>query len=313
MGTSRAIQRATEQIAVASRGRFPIWVQGEAGIEKELIARLIHNQSDWVTNGFFALDAAIVPDALLARELLGAERGALPALPGEHDGAFTRMHGGTVLIENIEAAPKDLQQILARAFETESYQRLGGGTMLPLECRVIASSSVSLEELTAEGALIPELSERLRLLLIRIPPLRERREDIIPAAAHMLSLARSEYEHEVGQPCAVRLFSRDALERIRSHNWPGNERELLEQVRSAVRLARGEELGPEDLLLSWESSEEIPSFRDAKRAFEHEYVTRVLRICRGNISRASRIAKKDRKDFYDVMRRNTINPADFRH
>ena len=103
-----------------------------------------------------------------------------------------------------------------------------------------------------------------------------------------------------------------SLERLRAYGWPGNVRELREQIRAAVRLARGDELGPEDLLLAWESSENIPAFRDAKRAFEHEYVTRVLRICRGNISRAARIAKKDRKDFYDVIRRNSINPQDFR-
>jgi len=161
--------------------------------------------------------------------------------------------------------------------------------------------------------LIPELSERLRLLEIRLPPLRERREDIIPVAAHLLSLVRTEYEHESGHPCHVRGFTREALERLRSHSWPGNERELREQIRAAVRLARGDELGSEDLLLSWDTSEDIPSFRNAKRSFEHEYVTRVLRLCRGNISKAARIAKKDRKDFYDVMRRNVINPDDFRH
>ena len=182
-----------------------------------------------------------------------------------------------------------------------------------MECRLIASSASSIEGLSAEGALIPELSERLRLLEIRLPPLRERREDIIPIAAHLLSLVRTEYEHETGHTCPVRGFTRESLERLRGHSWPGNERELREQIRAAVRLARGDELGPEDLLLSWDSSEDIPSFRNAKRAFEHEYVTRVLRICRGNISKAARIARKDRKDFYDVMRRNSINPDDFRH
>lgn len=313
VGTSRPIQRAIEQISVASRGRFPVWIQGEAGIDKELLARLIHSQSEWVTNGFFALDAGVVPEALLGRELFGARQGAIQSLPGDHEGAFTRIRGGTVLIDQIEAVPKDLQQMLATALEQEEYTRVGGGEKLPLECRVLASSTASLEELTADGALVPELSERLRLLLIRVPPLRERREDIIPLAAHMLSLVRAEYESEFGQPCAVQSFSRDALERLRTHSWPGNDRELREQIRAAVRLARGDELGPEDLLLSWDASEDIPSFRDAKRAFEHEYVTRVLRICRGNISRAARIAKKDRKDFYDVMRRNSINPTDFRH
>jgi len=312
VGSSRSIQRAVEQIAVASRGRFPVWIQGEEGIERELIARLVHNQSEWVTNGFFALDAAVVPEALLRRELFGCDAGAIPTLPGEYDGAFARTRGGTVLIEHIEQVPKDIQQVIATALESEEYSREGAAAKLPLECRVVASSALSIEELSAESALLPELSERLRLLVIRIPPLRDRREDIIPLAAHVLSIVRSEFEHESGQTCPVRSFSREALDRLRSYGWPGNERQLGEQIRSAVRLARGDELGAEDLLLSWESSEDIPAFRDAKRSFEHEYVTRVLRICRGNISRAARIAKKDRKDFYDVMRRNSINPQDFR-
>jgi two-component system response regulator GlrR len=110
----------------------------------------------------------------------------------------------------------------------------------------------------------------------------------------------------------VRGFSRDALDRLRAHHWPGDERELREQIRASIGLARGTELGPEDLMLSWESSSQVPSFREGKRTFEQEYVTRVLRLCGGNISRAARIAKKDRKDFYDVMRRNGINPSDFR-
>ncbi len=312
VGTSRSIQRAVEQIAVASRGRFPVWIQGEEGIERDLLARLVHNQSEWVTNGFFALDAAVVPEALLRRELFGCEASAIPSLPGEYDGAFARTRGGTVLIDHIEAMPKDVQQLIAAALGGEEYRRVGSNIALPLECRVIAASATSSDELPAESALLPELSERLRLLVIRMPPLRERREDIIPLAAHMLSLVRAEFEHEFGQSCEVRSFSREALERLRAYGWPGNERELCEQIRAAVRLVRGDELGPEDLLLSWESSENIPAFRDAKRAFEHEYVTRVLRICRGNISRAARIAKKDRKDFYDVMRRNSINPQDFR-
>ena len=312
VGTSRAVLRALEQIAVAGRGRFPVFVNGEEGVQKELVARLIHAQSEWATSGFFSLDASIVPESLLGRELFGSERGTIPALPTEYDGAFQRTRGGTVLIERIEALPKDLQQRLAGALEDGQYKRIGGRETLPFECRLIGSSTLSQDELVVDGALIPELSERLRLLEILIPPLRERREDVIPIAAHVLALARAELEHETGQPCRIQGFTREALERLRAHHWPGNDRELTEQIRAALRLGRGEDLGPEDLLLSWESSESVPSFREAKRTFENEYVTRVLRICGGNISRAARIAKKDRKDFYDVMRRNTINPQDFR-
>jgi two-component system response regulator GlrR len=312
VGTSKAVQRALEQIAVAGRGHFPVFIHGEDGVDKEVVARLTHSQSEWASNGFFSLDASIMPASLLSRELLGCESGAIPSLPDAYDGALARTRHGTVLIERVDCMPKDLQLSLGAALKNKQYRRIGGTEPLPLECRVLAASTRSLDELCADGQIVPELAEQLRLLEIRIPPLRERKEDIIPTAAHLLSLGRAEIERETGKPCPVRGLTREALERLRSHSWPGNERELREQILSALRLSRTEELGPDDLMLSWDESEDIPSFRDAKRSFEHEYVTRVLKLCSGNISRAARIAKKDRKDFYDVMRRNEINPQDFR-
>src|SRR5262249_23317713 len=192
------------------------------------------------------------------------------------------------------------------------FRRIGGTATHPLECRVIGASAETLDALVQSGRLVPELAERLRLLEIELPPLRERREDILPLAAQALAAARDEVERELGRPSRVRGFTRDALERLRDHSWPGNERELREQIHASVRLARDEEVGANDLLLGPELGDEVPSFRDAKRKFERDYVSRVLKLCKGNISRAARIAKKDRKDFYDVMRRNQINPASFR-
>ncbi len=311
VGTSRAVQRASEQISVAGRGGFPVLITGEEGVDKELVARLIHNESEWASGDFFALDASLVPETLLGRELFGSEAGAIASLPAG-DGAFRRMAEGTVLLENVEAMPKDLQQALATALEEARFRRLGGSESSPLECRLIASSNDSLESLSSTGKLVPDLAERLHLLEIRIPPLRERKEDILPIAANLLATARTEIEEELGRPCGVRGFTREALERLRDHRWPGNERELREQIRSALRLARTEELGPEDLMLGTDATEEVASFRDAKRTFEREYVTRVLKLCHGNISRAARIAKKDRKDFYDVIRRTGVDPAQFR-
>ncbi len=312
VGTSRAIQRVLEQVSVAGRGRFHIFISGEEGAEKELIARLVHEASDWTAGSFFALDASLVPETLLARELLGCERGALPSLPVESIGAFARNAGGTVLIERIEALPKDLQHALALALGDGRYHRVGGSAALPLECRVIGSSVESLDGLVQTGQLDPELGERLRLLEVRVPALRDRREDILPLAARAIALASEEIERELGRSPRARGFTREALERLREYGWPGNERELLERVRASLRLARGEEIDAEDLSLAPESNADLPSFRDAKRAFERDYVGRVLRLCAGNISRAARIAKKDRKDFYDVLRRNQINPDDFR-
>jgi two-component system response regulator GlrR len=160
--------------------------------------------------------------------------------------------------------------------------------------------------------MIRVLADRLGTLEIRIPSLRERREDIPLLAAEALAEIREEIELQTGRPCPVRTLSRAAQERLANYDWPRNDRELRQQIRAAVGLARGEELHPADFVLGWSSPDGIPSFREAKRAFEREYVTRLLRLCHGNISQAARLAQKDRKDFYDVMRRNSINPPDFR-
>jgi two-component system, NtrC family, response regulator GlrR len=311
-GTSRSAQRVLEQIAVAGRGRFHLHVCGEPGVEKELVARLIHEASEWAEGGFFAIDASLVPETLIGRELFGNERSAITSLPGESIGALGRFNRGTVLIDHVEALSKELQQTLAGALGDGRFRRIGGSTAYALECRVIAASVEPLAALVQSGRINPELAERLRLLEVQLPPLRERREDIPALATLALATARDELERELGRPSRVRGFTRDALERMRDYPWPGNERELREQIRSALRLARNEEIGGDDLLLGPESGDDVPSFRDAKRRFEREYVARVLRLCKGNISRAARIAKKDRKDFYDVMRRNQINPAEFR-
>jgi two-component system response regulator GlrR len=312
VGTSRAAARTIEQVALAGRGRFHLYVSGEEGVDKDLVARLIHDASEWAAGGFFALDASLVPETLVGRELFGSERSAINSLPGESVGALGRCAGGTVLIDHIESLPKELQRALALALGDGRFRRIGGSVTYPLECRVIGASVEPLDGLVHAGRIFPELAERLRLLEVQLPALRERREDIVPLAAEALATAREEIERELGRAAKARSFTRDALERLREHNWPGNDRELRAHVRAAARLARGEEVGAEDLMLVPESSDEVPSFRDAKRKFERDYVARVLRICKGNISRAARIAKKDRKDFYDVMRRNQINPAEFR-
>jgi two-component system response regulator GlrR len=312
VGTSRAVQVIAEQIALAGRGRFPVWVHGEDGVDKDLVARLIHEASEWASGSFFALDAASIPRALVARELFGAEAGAVPGLPGAYDGAFARTRGGTVLVEHIDAAPKDVQQALASALERQRYRRVGGSAEIPLESRFVASSRFTLESATADGDLAGELGAHLRVLSVEVPPLRDRREDVVPIAAQALALARREVEEETGARCGVRGFAPETLQRLSAHPWFGNERELRERIRAAVRLAKGDEIEPTDLSLGSETVTSVPSFREAKRSFEREYVIRVLRLCHGNISRAARLAKKDRKDFYDVMRRNQIDPSEYR-
>jgi two-component system response regulator GlrR len=311
VGRSRAVQRAQEQIQIGARGRFPVWIQAEPGLHPETIARGIHEHSERAMGAFLALDAEVVPPALGSSELFGRVEAAPLWLPAA-EGALRRAHRGTVLVENLEALPKQIQETLATALERGEARPIGDETAYPLECRWIASSTHPLHALHGNGRIVPELAERLSLLEIVLPPLHERLEDIEPIAVHELGIRAAEIEYLTGQVCPVRGFSHAALDRLRSHPWPGGERELRAQIRAALDLARGAELGPGDLLLGGESSSPVPSFREAKRAFEKEYVTRVLRLCHGNITRGARMAQKDRKDFHDLVLRSGIDRKQFR-
>ena len=312
IGASRAIQQVREQIEVAGRSRFSLFVTGEEGIDKDWIGRIVHHSSGWASGSYRSLNASAMSGRLLARELFGTEAGAITSLPEASLGALAQAGAGTVLLDHIEAVPRPLQTLLARALERKRFTPIGSRKELTLHCRLIGASPHTLERLTSVGRLLPELAQHLQLIEIHIPPLRERCEDVLPLALSALFRAREEFERERGVACPVERFSLLALERLCGYHWPGNEHELNDQVRSALRLARRAELGPEDLLLGSDTIERIPTFQEAKRSFEREYAMRVLRLCSGNVSRAARLAGKDRKDFYDVMRRNGIEPQDFR-
>ncbi len=312
VGTSPAIRALAEQIELAGRERYPVWIFGEEGVDIDLVAQLVQGASAWTSGSFFALDITVLPAGLVRREIFGAEQGAIQSLPTAHDGALSRTRQGTLLLEGAESLTKEIQEDLARALASGRFRRVGGQAEIPVECRVLASGTRPLDTLAREGQIVRALADRLSTFEIEVPPLRDRRQDVLLIAAQALAEERDRMERETGQVCTVRNFSETAQQRLVSYDWPGNDRELREQVRAAARLSRSEQIQPEDLVLGWSGPDGGPPFRDAKRAFEREYVTRLLRLCNGNISKAARAAQKDRKDFYDVMRRNEINPVDFR-
>ena len=189
-----------------------------------------------------------------------------------------------------------MRERLAKALADGRFQRDGDGAGLPLRARVIATCA-------AAPARSPFGDVAHHVL--QLPPLSARREDVLPLAAHFLRL----FSDEAGvTPIG---FTPEARSALLSEPWPGNVRELAERVRQAIRLAGSGAISAEALLLAADG-ENIPSFKEAKRAFETRYVVGLLRRCGGNISRAARLAKKDRKDFYDVIRRTGIDPSEFR-
>jgi two-component system response regulator GlrR len=295
VAASPLMQRAVDRAQLAARSDQPVLVRGPAGSGKSMLARAVHVWSGVASGPLETLHCAAVPEPLQARELLGCAAGTYPALPGAFDGALARAAGGTLLLEGIDALAPTVRTSLARALTTNRYRPEGDGDERPLRTRIVATADRS----SGEAALGVPVQE------VALAPLAERPEDVLPLAAHFLAL----FAAEAGVDAVG--FSTDARTSLVEESWPGNVAELRERVRQAVRLAGGGAISSEALMLA-ARGDRVPSFRDAKRAFEARYVQSLLRLCDGNISQAARLAKKDRKDFYDVIRRTGVDPSLFR-
>jgi len=296
VGAGRAMQDVVERAKVAARTDRPVLVSGPAGSGKQHIARAIHAWSARAGGPCVVVAAGAVSDALAAREIFGCSENVHPLLPDEFAGGLARAAGGTFVVSHIERLPETVTRTLARACIEGRFKREGDGAVQPLRARVFATAADS-----SDRALFGDAPTHQ----VDVPSLAERREDVLPLAAYFLRLAADE---EGVQPVG---FTSDARAALVAEAWPGNVRELGERIRQAVRLAGDGAISAEALLLSVDV-DAVPSFKEAKRAFETRYVVGLLRRCGGNISRAARLAKKDRKDFYDVIRRTGVNPSDFR-
>jgi two-component system response regulator GlrR len=296
VGAARVTQDLVEQVRIAALGDRPVWITGPQGSGKEHFARAVHAWSSRSNGPLVVLSCAALQEGEADRELFGASAGALPRLPEEHVGALARAAGGTLVLTSVDRLPEPTRRALAAAVAEGRFSRIGDAATGPLRARLVATSIQRPERSPFGDAAIHELT---------LPPLAERREDVLPLAAHFLRTAADE------EGVKAVGFTAGARSALLAESWPGNARELFERVRQAVRLAGGGAISAEALLLSADG-EEVPSFKEAKRAFETRYVVGLLRRCNGNISRAARLAKKDRKDFYDVIRRTGVNPADFR-
>ncbi len=285
-----------ECATAAARTDLPVLITGPSGTGKQTTGRAIHAWSDRASSPLVAVACAALPEGLAAREIFGCTANVHPALPGDHQGALSQAGSGVVLLTNVERLPAPILSTLFGALRERSFKREGESNEQPLRARIIA---------TAEGTTDPPLGQ-IPHHEIRVPGLDERSEDVLPLAAHFLtSFAREQGLQAVG-------FTADARDYLAAESWAGNVREVRERVRQAVQLAGSGAISAEALMLAADG-EDVPSFKEAKRAFETRYVVGLLRRCRGNISRAARLAKKDRKDFYDVIRRTGVNPTEFRH
>ncbi len=230
-----------KMIGVLARNRTTVLIRGETGTGKEMVARAIHKNSAHSDEPFIAVNCTALTDTLLESELFGHVKGAFTGAVSGRRGYFELAGSGTIFLDEIGDTSPEFQTKLLRVLQERKFYPVGGEEHRKTEARVIAATHQPVEELVEQGEFREDLYFRLKVVEIRVPPLRERREDIPLLANHLLARIREETH------AAVRHISQEAMERLEEYDWPGNVRELENALTRAAILARGSGIGPEHL------------------------------------------------------------------
>jgi transcriptional regulator with PAS, ATPase and Fis domain len=280
-----------------------VLITGESGVGKEVVARAIHAASPRVQAPFLPVNCAAIPETLLESELFGHVRGAFTGASSERRGLFAEAHGGTVFLDEVAEMSPALQAKLLRVLQDGEVRPVGQSRPVNVDVRIIAATNREPEEEVEEGRLREDLYYRLNVFHIDLPPLRERREDILPLAEELMARAASEQgtEPPALSPEARRLF----LE----YPWPGNVRELDNVMRHALALASGKLVGVEDLPPRLRGhSQQRSLLRQAAGSrlrladLERLYILEVLKAEGGSRTRAAEVLGLDRKTLYRKLK-----------
>jgi two-component system response regulator AtoC len=280
-----------ELIERAAEFKSTVLLTGESGTGKEVLARAIHAQSPRRGEAFVAVNCAAIPEQLLESELFGHSRGAFTGADRARRGLFLEADGGTLFLDEIGELPPPLQAKLLRALQEEEVRPVGESKPRRVDVRVLAATARDLEREVQAGRFREDLFYRLDVLRVRVPPLRDRRQDIPLLVDHFLA----NFAISLGKP--ARELTEDALEKLVRYAWPGNVRELENVIERAVILSRGDRIGARDLPANVTApAHEAPaggapefSLREARRACETEAIGRALAATNGNRTHAARL------------------------
>ena len=302
LGTSAAAREVRRLVGRAARVDSSVLVMGESGVGKELVARDIHLRSSRKAGPFIAVNCAAIPQNLVESELFGHERGAFTDARGQRHGVFELAHGGTLLLDEIGDLSLEAQPKLLRVLETGEIQRVGGERTHRVDVRIIAATNADLKALCSEKRFRLDLYYRLGVLVIHVPPLRERIEDLPGLADH--------FAHELAAK-ANRPFARispDAIARLQRHHWPGNVRELKSAIERALALHSGHFLDLDAFDVAQSSTPGLGGLLDqewktAREAFESVFAQRILLKHGGNVRAAAEEAGIAPRSLYKMIRR----------
>jgi two-component system, NtrC family, response regulator GlrR len=311
VGDSPNFVAETKKIPPIAKCDSRVLISGETGTGKEMCARAIHYLSPRSGGPFVPVNCGAIPFDLVENELFGHERGAFTGATTAKAGLIQEAENGTLFLDEIDCLPPMSQVKLLRFLQEREYRRLGSAKTRHADVRVIAASNTPFEEAVRTGRMRQDLYYRLNVFSLALPPLRERRQDIPTLADHFVAkYARESHEKQIS-------ISPPAVQKLTFYDWPGNVRELEHTIERAVMFCEGESLQPDHITLPTNGSPPPgESFQQTKAKviaqFERDYIQNLLASHHGNISKAAAAAHKNRRAFWELIRKHKMSVRSFK-
>ncbi len=305
IGRNPEIQRAYVLAAQVAQTNATVLILGETGTGKEFLARSIHYQSKRSRGPFVKVNCGALPETLLESELFGHEKGSFTGAIARRTGRFEMADGGSIFLDEIGDISLAVQLKLLRVLQEKRFERVGGSETLQIDSRIIAATNRDLAKAMQDGTFREDLFYRLNVITISLPPLRQRKEDIVVLAEHFTG----KYSAEMGRP--IKGLAEDALRALMDYDWPGNIRELENCIERAVILTNSDRICAGDLyFFSHDSASPIPVLPNrgceatlcSLREVEKEHISRVLEACDWHQSRTADVLRIDRKTLRNKIR-----------
>jgi DNA-binding NtrC family response regulator len=318
VGQAPSFLAAIASLPLVAQSEATVLLEGETGTGKELVARALHYLSPRAPFPFLAVNCGTFADSLLEAELFGHERGAFTDAHVRRPGLISQAERGTLFLDEVDSLSSKAQVSLLRVLQEKSYRSVGASAEQQADVRVVVASNSGLEQLLASRAFRADLYYRLCVFTVSLPPLRQRREDILLLANHFLD------KHAPADRPARRLTPA-ACAALLAHDWPGNIRELENTIIRCSHLCRGVQIDAEDLRLAAPAPNavsipeapagELGAFKDQKQRaladFERDYLARLMYLHQGNVSQAARSSGKDRRDLRKLLQKYQLDPKSF--
>jgi len=304
---SPIMEELLAQAQLVAKGDTSVFIHGESGTGKELLAKAIHKASPRRDQPFIAVNCAAIPEHLLESELFGHTRGAFTGASNSYEGLFQAAAGGTIFLDEIGDMPLALQVKLLRVLQERQVRPVGSTKTIPVNVRILSATHCDIEKEMSLGNFREDLYYRLNVVTLELPNMGDRRQDIPLLAKYFLQ----ELVKETGKK--VRSFAPDAMELLMTANWPGNIRQLKNVVEQSFALCTTSIIPARLVLKALRGKPgKIVPLTEAKRRFERDYLLKLLQLTSGNVSQAARLANRNRTEFYKLLHRHHLDPAQFK-